>query len=525
MSLYELPVEILENIFSHLDPAKQFRIYQSFPSLCALALTCRRISDVATDILYSHIELVVYTSSSRRSREGRGGSDKYLDSMMSLNDCYRSNPYNVDRTRSLTVQFRNSLYTWHYNKLLSHLSKSTSLIKLYSDFFDNGNASKLPALFEYNDGDFPRLKTLDIRFDYLVKKENYFPAEYLVKLCELPSLDTLKLRGPVSGFTKEIMPATVPFNLKRLFFTEYHPISVAALESILPRALSLKYLEFSVPSDATEKCRWMSTSTDQALPGYDLQEPLRPSFYGDLLAPLAAKLEHLSLFATSVRFPSHDESKIDLSSFTNMSYLFLSGHLLFGSSELATSCPWALNLYTLLPPRLNELNIRFDNINGIFWTMNEMRRHTLTSTFDRLWARRRCHQSVGWIFELLKNVSKYSHPLKYIRLNEYPTMDKDQNWKMVNWRMTRQLRDAASAAGVELAIVLIVPRAFKSTECTLHESSLHILPRELVDEIVSDDEDDYSDGEHYGGRSDGSDEIDEDDGHDEGDDEDIYITL
>ncbi|KAI1380255.1 hypothetical protein F4677DRAFT_406269 [Hypoxylon crocopeplum] len=461
MSLASLPVEILENIFSHLDSDKKNLLgtNNARPHLCALARTCHRFSAIAAPFLYGHITL---TDHSYRAK----GEEHYK----LLNKCCRENPTLVARIRSFFLAEFSSGESEAHNELLGHLAKSTSLTKMTWKLA-RVNSALLPALYDYASGSFPCLKDLTIEARPSEKGDDSLPAEQLVKLCELPSLENLTIRMRTAGFgTQTMSGTTILSHLRQLHFPSCYPVSIAALESILPRAPNLTCLLLdTVPGKATARAGTAFRGRLSAIVCYDLDGPFRPSFYGELLAPVATQLKSLRLTARHLEYTNHDESIIDLSGFTNLSCLELGASLLFGSHPSAAACPWAQDIWQCLPPRLDELHFQFDGDQGLFWSLEDLRGHSRAWSFDGVWVERLEAGRIDWLLDLLnmKRVSLAS--FKTIKIREMAVMNGMMDWKTVAWRID-YLEVAARAAGVELDIVIRVPSWFDSPEIYAPES-------------------------------------------------------
>ncbi|KAI1777023.1 hypothetical protein F4818DRAFT_408858 [Hypoxylon cercidicola] len=449
MLLSQLPIEILKEIFSHFN-SRDERAY----ALCALALTCRRVSDVAFDLLYADIKLVIY-------------GEKDFKRITLLNRSCRENRSLVDRILCACIRLFFGDAAGACNEFLSHLAGSTSLTKLISDF--SGKWKALPALYHYREGSFSRVRNLTIWLQNVGGKEGYLPAEEVTRLCELPSLEIFTTHAPIAGFGTMSRPTAMLVNLKHLNFCASHPLSISLLESLFPRTPNLKCLQLNVPGAATQQHRMMSDST--SMQGCDLDEPLRPAFYGELLAPVASSLRDLGIDTAIVKFPSHDGSKIDLSRFTNLIALGLGAPLLFGTGKTTASCGWSLDIWKCLPPRVERLYLPLDDDQGLFWSSGDMRMHARSRTFGELWQQRLVTDHVDWLIGLLDRKRENDASLKTITIAEEPIIDRDQNWKIVQWHMTEHLKAAARAAGVELVIKIRVPRMFESPEFEVCEET------------------------------------------------------
>lgn len=456
MSLEQLPSEILSEIFGYLTYRDGY-LYESrgYSSLCALARTCRRFSDIATTIFYTHLTLDV----------------NWVDTQdhirtCSLNRCSDANPSLVNRIDSAEID-------WDYvdlescNKLVSHLAKSTTLTKL-TCILHRARWEALPALYDYASGSFPCLRHLTVELIEFNNYWDYLPVEQLEKLCQLPALESLTIRVPTGEPKTDVRPKMILTNLTHLDF-DYRPVSFEALKSILPRAPNLEYLHLSLPGYGQEFERKMSD--DMAIPGYELTGVLHSAHYGTLLAPVAGSLKELALDGDNVLFTQHDGTTIDLSQFVNLYHLEVTASVLFGPHDTAACCPWPRDVRKALPPHLEALHLTFDGDQGMFWSVEQMRKHQSSQTFDELWALRLENHHVDWLVELLHRNSVKKYPLKTVTISEQPVIDRNQSWKVVIWYGTDYLQTVAGEAEVDVSIRLLVPRDFESPEVEVWEES------------------------------------------------------
>ncbi|OTA94882.1 hypothetical protein M434DRAFT_10267 [Hypoxylon sp. CO27-5] len=434
MPLDHLPAEILSEILSHLPNPRHWG-ENGHPDLCAVALTCRYISPVAITLLYSRIKLELYWYNHRDHERA-----------IALNNSCRENPDLVHHIHSLVLTSDNRDTTKLCNEILSQLAKSTSLVKLKLKVYDIWEY--LPALFKPASNSFPCLSEVEFGF-YLHEYLGDLPAEYLVKLFELPALNTLVLGVLYNNWNTTLSPKTVFKSLTELYMDE-STVCFETLESILARAPNLKRLALRIPKYGVNG---------------DPDHTCRPSSYATLLAPLANHLKTLVIDRDALYYWPHDGSRFDLSAFTNLSSLTLHSCLLFGPESSASSCPWQGEICELLPPRLCQLNVNFNGSQGLLWPSYEIIRHAELGTFDLLWKERLHQHNIDWLLDLLDRCRRGMIAIKTVKINEYRGPDNKQN--LVHWGMTDLLRTAATEAGVALMIYLAVPRWFNSPENTV----------------------------------------------------------
>ncbi|CAJ2500605.1 Uu.00g034580.m01.CDS01 [Anthostomella pinea] len=466
MSWEQLPVETTSDIFSYLhdddDGTREYADH-GHPTLCALGLTCRRLSSVAISQLYGDI---VFEVNRKEAKD--------LERLRLFDRACRANPSLVDRILSVNVRYFEDADTHAeaYDELLRHLAASKSLKRLESQLSSHKSGSPLPALYDHHSGSFPAVTHLQVQLDH-VEKEHFLPAERLSRLCELPALEQLTVMAPIGGIRDQAKlreMGTQPFpHLKHLHFWCARPVSLDALQIMLPRAPNLTCLSLGLPGSSTEVNR--KYSDDSSSLGYDLDGPVQPRLYGELLAPVKSSLTSLELDADNVHYPSHDGSRIDLSAFANLTTLKLSCALVFGS-DMAP----ALNegLWRLLPPRLEHLSVGFDGYQGLYWSLHDMRSHAREHKFAELWRHRLEESSVDWVVSLLKRKGEQNNILKSITIEEREIIDRDPNWKIGVWKGAYRLGEMAAAVGVELVIRLRVPRNFESDEMEGAEEPWHV---------------------------------------------------
>ncbi|KAI1387355.1 uncharacterized protein F4822DRAFT_430107 [Hypoxylon trugodes] len=366
MRLDQLPVEILANICSYAD-VESIRSHlggnHGHPNLCALALTCRRISRVANDSLYSYIRVDLTAPVTMD-----------MQRVPLLNRSFREDPTLVDSVHHLhfdATQNQPANYMSILGELICHVSTSRSLTKLSCHCIDHAwmkpctTEDSLLAIY----GRFPNLRRLTIETirmdlgwglgnggggnsggnqdddddDLLNDPELDDPNDddghiivcILFRLCELPSMERIDINASVIRYIEPRRPSRIPKfpNLKCMNFYPGRPVDVDTLELLLLRTPNLVALHLSMPG-YNEWAFAQGVGLFQKLCG-----SLKPSFYAHILAPVANHLRRLSLGGDCVRFDEHDKTTINLSNFTNLSHLFIGGYFLFGPASRVSSNP------------------------------------------------------------------------------------------------------------------------------------------------------------------------------------------
>ncbi|KAI0846456.1 hypothetical protein F5Y00DRAFT_244124 [Daldinia vernicosa] len=355
-----------------------------------------------------------------------------------------------------------------HNEILSHLSKSTSLVRLSAEL-GSYKWDTWPALYKFTTGSFHHLRDLSITLCMLEGNEPdwYLPAETLLRFYELPYLEAFSVRAPIERFKTKVQPRPAHSNLRKLRFEKYRTSGVGVLEYILSLSPNLESLELEIPNGATKRDRMTTSSTPEL--DHSMGEPLDLSFYVDLITPLAARLRNLKLtlhrdFVLSPLGNTSDTGPgINLSSFTNISSLTLSPELIFGTIDIAAQCSWAKQIWTVLPPRLKSLRMDF-HAQGIFWTVQDVlraqRSRELTSTMEQTIDR----YGMDFLLGLVHQDRDRTAPPMAITLHEKPEIMKEEllaferiHWAVAQWNVPVQLNDAVRMAGANLNIRLRVP--------------------------------------------------------------------
>ncbi|KAI5866041.1 hypothetical protein GGS23DRAFT_555230 [Durotheca rogersii] len=454
MSLVSIPVEIITDIFCLVDSleARTYGDYQR-SNLCALALTCRYLSEVAGALLYERVSF------------GFGVLDRFLTEdvkrIKHLNRSFRNRPSLVDRIHSADLHFPfTGAGSITYKEFLRHLSRSSSLTSLMTELgFASWN--HLEALYKCEEGGFPNLKTLNIELLGGTQwDQNELPVEKLASICELPSLETIVVRASIE-LPSEKPVSTTPFpNLKRLHFG-FQPVYVEVLQTLMSRAPGLTSLRLPIPGESFQCI--MKNPDKPHVDGYSMHGIMSPEFYGTLFLPVASSLTDLVLNTDHVFF-THDGSVIDLSRLVNLTSLTLSSYLLFGSGHLAADDPRAQGVWESLPACLTELHLRFPGTMGLFWPLDVVQARAASDTFGERWEERLNTDHVAWLLDLLDKTRDRKLALKSITISEGSAIDSEPVWQIVQWHMTDLLRKAAREASVNLVIRLRVPLTFDSTE-------------------------------------------------------------
>ncbi len=464
MSLTKLPSEITRKICEFGMQDGNYMWTGPTQDLCALALTCRSLSGVATDLLYSHLNLVLLSSVRETTRW-----EKFVRSI-------HDNPPLVNRIHSchFTVDIYQIECRTICNQLLSHLARSTSLHSTVFRFTEEwpvmeerwpteqSLSSHVSVFCNLMSEGFPHLRELQITVNYGVYGPPLLSADSLMKLCEHSHLETLHIGSTIMGFVNDI-PLTNTLSTKRFpqlkhvdFLQSCNYLSTAALEGIITCASNLSSLKLTIPAPSTPAFSQHS----ELHPYFEFAEPLRPGFYGQLLSPLAATLTELWLDGSDMTIPGHDGSRIDLSHFTNLRKLVISSCYLFGVDHtIAANCPESLDVWKSLPPRLYELSVVFQGCQGLFWSVDEMMCPETAIRFDKLWERRQDEYPVGWLLRLLERKVKHENSLQEIKIEEqiFNKIDNYRRSRPGRWCKTDRLNSMADAAGTDVSIFLRIP--------------------------------------------------------------------
>ncbi|OTB09648.1 hypothetical protein M426DRAFT_256756 [Hypoxylon sp. CI-4A] len=452
MSLTKLPNELLEKIFLHLDDgeyAEQWLAYRPHnrnPTLCAVARTCRQLSKAVVPVLYAEILFQVTGWNEEHTKRNHRR-------ITNLNRSCETNPSLIDEIRSVRLEFGPiaSAVSKEPVKFLGHLAKSKSLTSLQIWLAPGSpGLSPLAPLLECPVGSFLKLKDLIVNVSVLDKKDKDLSGEQFVKLSSLPSLEHLNLSAPIIGFKAPTELILQPTKLRKLRLCPLLPVSAKALKSVLLRSPNLESLTIGIPGDA-------SVGHLEYFDNYlVLKEPLRPSYLGHLLSPVATSLKHLAIHATNVTFPSYDRSRINLSNFVKLETLEMTTLCLFGPPPNSDISDRPRRIWHLLLPRLERLSLNFDQ-QCMFWVINEASQNDI----EMFWYRTNEIRRANWLLDLVDKTRRQMNTLKEIAVKDNIPEDVEflwhNFWHLEPWSLPHSLSTAASEAGVTVTVNLAIP--------------------------------------------------------------------
>lgn len=395
-SITNLPDELLINIISYLDLPSEYGSKQGWskgdvrPTLCALAVTCRRLSAVARECMLRDVKLATGWTSSF----GPVYTTKRLRNFSRM--CYE-NPESINYIKSLEMQADFSATPdWGSSDddkapdiLLQRVSRSSSLSRIRLLLPGPGALSWLESLLPFNHGPsfFPHLHYLELDCG-----SGPIAPLLLLDLCSLPSLKHFKITSPLkqasSGPSLDnmtLLKTPCRWRLHGLAVevinaTDVHAPSIHACK-MLERMPKLQELHLSVPgpgvffADPDEshlRFRWG---------GMDGSLEFSPAQHKLWLNPVADTLRSLSMFNPQVFIQAHDGSLLDLSNFRQLEHLKISIHFLcqlglsdarkIAQPDIEPRVP-TKSTCELFPRSLQTLEIHYDSDQGIFYDRHHL---------------------------------------------------------------------------------------------------------------------------------------------------------
>jgi len=452
LSLLRLPEEILTVIVSGLDNG-QDRQYgnHGHPDLCALALTCKLLCRLACVLLPRHMRLDTFNP-----------RDRDRERLNLFNRSCAENPSVRKHVRFVAARLGVSIEESQqelekYNIFLLNCRSASRLkIELHPD---RANWS-LQALFQAQPADWPNLQSLDLR----LQDAGSISVQYLLKVCSYPRLERIHLHAIIgtpeddSAALMQSEPPTFASNLKELCLCCTSSIRYSALSLLLPYLPNLVKITIEAPGRGEHVNRIMSDNSSML--GTDLLEPFRPATIGRLLRPVQTQLRTLTLTLFNVRF-SHDGSRIDLTDFTSLDVLRLSSYYLFGTD---TEPNYArCGAWKLLPRNIKSLHIKFDGMQGIFYSLSRSRLNYGGQSF-RLWPSNPAlgDASLTWIDEVIRSKPDTCPSLRRLTISEDEFIDREQTFKLVKWSKTDELARLCQKYDVDVDFGLRVPEDWES---------------------------------------------------------------
>ncbi|KAJ9664213.1 hypothetical protein H2198_000431 [Neophaeococcomyces mojaviensis] len=445
IDLLNLPDEILALIVSHLDTASleepaEAKIV-SKPELCALALTCRRISSLTREHIFGCIALKHHnpylwsiSSSGGASRSCSDLTRRDGDRIKLLMRAWNENQYLLLRGLQCV--------TWHTEyfdpslreEFFDCLARSESLVKLNLLGCSREDVRRLtarihsPARRSY----FTKLQTLRIR----PNDPAAIYSSLLSSLCTAPTLRELNV--PAHSISVHVLCETSsaffneadrPSNtdLETLRIGAASHVDIATFERILPQCTKLKQLFCPPPEPgiAFEDGGWRPYPEDTG-------RKFSSTLVSQALLPVADTLEVLSMTDPNIIFTAQDESCLDLSAFSVLRKLCLSNSVLLGPQQPAPPRgSFKSAIWRRLPPSLEELCVTFDGLEGIFYSIESLEitaAYPSDFTYSTLWdngpgSEEKVSQALTWVTEIAerKRGEQFLSQLRKVELVECHT--------------------------------------------------------------------------------------------------------
>lgn len=386
LRITDLPDELLMNIISLLDlPSDCYDSTHGWskgdvrPTLCALAVTCRKLSTLAREFMLRDVKLATGWVSSI--------SPLYnADRLRQFARTCHERPDSINYIKTLDMQMDFSAPPgWGLSKddkapnlVLRTVSHSDSLSHLRLLLPGVGSTRLLQSLFpHYHSGTlFAGLHSL-----YLDCGSQSIPPVLFLYLCGLPSLKHIETPSPVGNSPllkfilslKEQLPLFPSLNNLRI---ETINANIMCADLEMERMPKLQELHTTVPGPGVvlddRDGDYSKYPADHLLSRFEFS-PLQKQRW---LSPVASTLRSLSMIDPRAVIDAHDGSLLDLSNFEQLEHLKLSIHFLCQLSlhdasrvpqpDLIPVVP-ERDFYRLLPPSVRTLEIHYDSYQGIFY--------------------------------------------------------------------------------------------------------------------------------------------------------------
>lgn len=171
-TLLDFPEELLPAIVKYL--------YSKRNTLLSLAVVCKRFAPLARILLVKR----AFINVPKTKAAGRCLSQNFTGFRHFL----KKYPELVDCLDWLDMSYTRKRLPKAFDEILQIVAKSQSLTRLSFCLGSQAQFSKVPILFHPPPGCFTTLQEIDID----VNDSHHMCAEYLVELCELPNLRTLR---------------------------------------------------------------------------------------------------------------------------------------------------------------------------------------------------------------------------------------------------------------------------------------------------------------------------------------------
>ncbi|KAJ9656334.1 hypothetical protein H2198_005017 [Neophaeococcomyces mojaviensis] len=493
-TLLDLPDEILLRVLSYVDifscvQSKSYigELTNSKPTLCALAVTNRRLSNIATNVLFESVDLDVDTNK------------PYSAAAKKLYRTYTERPDLLDYLRIFGLYWNIVDQEEEAVGLVKSICNAPNLTSLtlgqmrnYTPNFEDRRSEILEVIPQtcYN------LEHLVLRFGGMHLSMS---GKQLFNICAMPRLrhfeTSLDICAPQiepdmseqHRNTTELVDASIvnsKTKLKHVACTGTH-LSLRTLSTLFSKLLKLTDLTLSLPGPGI---KWHDQHLyywyNEIEARFVESSGFSPHAVSQILTPLAATLESLTIMSGLVNVTKHDDSSLNLKQFDKLKYLTLSIRLLCSSTQynsglLSPGSTW----YECLPSSLQMLEIMYDCSNGLLWRPERIERPELgpftprTDAYTESFPETHMYFSkhifepcmamvaayerrLAWINGLLKWRSEQFPQLKKFRVVEVLNIGwaTSADWDQLN--VAQMYPELFKSQGLELDIIVRVPKGY-----------------------------------------------------------------
>lgn len=369
-SLLDLPDEILLSIV-------RYCYWHADDSRLDLATVCRRLALPARVVLAEHASVHVGTHDEAHPPDDLVLFTRWLEKYK-LVDSLKWTQLSLEDRRQYEV----------FKDALTLVAKSSSMTRFSVGVASNKHFWELKMLCDPMPEHFQNLKHLDLD----TQDTSPLLANNIARICQLPKLETIEINhtqiiASLSVVAGQLRPSydppMKPFAL-RASSCRSPLMHIDLLHSILPYSPHLKELEVSLPGPGVriEDRQSPVPSLVNIVPHPD--QPFQPQAIESALKHVNSSLEYLLICTMTmgafnhdtifVHPSEHDNSVLDLSSFNKLQHLRISSCLWFGNYKSAAHEheQESRNIWKLMPPRVEEVHIMFEGLQGIFVNLVEM---------------------------------------------------------------------------------------------------------------------------------------------------------